>query len=269
MAFKLNQETPAAGAERTSEPVARQEGSFSISSRPVVAETEHDSSSDEGAELPRSYLTQTIWLMPRDPESLFAFWDVDWPAVFQDEAPAERKVHLRLMRADGSEETAVEVEPMAGSCYIRLQKADQSYTAEIGFYQPADIWNSVASSAAVQMPSREIDEAKDADFATIPLHLSFQRMIDVFRLTHHESASLTDMLRELRERVNSADGTAFVSSAEREIVRALDTAVAETSQPEFGPASTPDLWARMEAGRVLGFGATSPGGGFGGSSRSA
>jgi hypothetical protein len=170
------------------------------------------------------------------------------------------------MRDDGSEETALEVEPMAGSCYIPVSAADEFYTADLGFYQPAGTWNSVALSATVQMPTTDINEADAGEFATIPLHLSFQRMIDAFRVSHHESASLTQMLVELRERVASADETAEISAAEREIAQALDEAAVGAPPPQMPKQSAPDLWARIEADRVLGFGATSPSGAFGGNS---
>ena len=246
--------------------MTRGDGNFRISSQPVVEKTARTGDADEAAELPRSYRTQTIWLMPRDPQSLFAFWEVDWRAAFQDPMPTERKVHLRLMRDDGSEETAVEVEPMAGSCYIPTATAGEFYTGDLGFYQPAGNWNSVALSAAVQMPSSEINEAGEGEFATIPLHLSFQRMIDAFRVSHHESASLTQMLVELRARVASADEETAISAEEREVARALDEAAVGAPQSPVREQSAPDLWARIEADRVLGFGATSPSGGFGGNS---
>jgi hypothetical protein len=264
MEFELKPD-PAAD-DSSSEMTLRDDRNFRISSQPIVEETSASGEADEPANLPRSSGRQTIWLMPRDPQSLFAFWEVDWRAAFADPMPTERKVHLRLMRDDGSEETALEVEPMAGSCYIPVAAAAEFYTADLGFYQPAATWNSVAVSAAVQMPSNEINEADEAEFATIPLHLSFQRMIDAFRVTHHESASLTQMLAHLRERVASADEASAITSDEREIARALDHASSDGPQPAAKQRATPDLWARMEADRVLGFGATSPRGGFGGNS---
>jgi hypothetical protein len=267
MEFQLNPIPDMADAAPLPEATARGDGSFSISSEPVVAENGADAAAEEVAALPRSDRTQSLWLMPRDPQSLFALWDIDWYAAFGDERPAERKVHVRLMRADGSEETAVAVEPMAGNCYIPVAQADEFYTADLGFYQPAGGWNSVALSAAVQMPSSEINEAEEGEFATIPLHLSFQRMIDAFRVSHHESASLTEMLGDLRARVAAADETSAITSEEREIVRALDNAAPRQPEPQPPKPPTPDLWARVGADRVLGFGATSPRGGFGGSSR--
>jgi hypothetical protein len=268
MEFQLRPDPDANDAEPAPRSTAaRGDDSFSISSQPVVEDTAREIDADEPATLPLSHHTQTVWLMPRDPQSLFACWDVDWRAAFQDETPTERKVHLRLLRDDGSEETAMAVEPMSGNCHVPVAGPGEFYTAELGFYQPAGTWNLVATSAAVAMPSADINESDEAEFATIPLHLSFQRMIDAFRLTHHESASITQMLADLRERVTSTTGeTNAISSEEREIARALDHAATTAPQPAAKQPAAPDLWARMEADRVLGFGATSPRAGFGGNS---
>jgi hypothetical protein len=267
MEFKLIPNTPAEGAEAIAEHPARADGSFSISSRPVIDEGEAEASAADAPQLPRSYGTRTLWLMPRDPESLYAFWDIDWRAAFGDETPIERKVHLRIIRGDGSEEIALEVEPTAGSCAITVAKADEYYTGDLGFYQPANSWNSVATSAAALMPADESGEPQNPEFATIPIHLNFQRLIDAFRASQHESATITQMLADLRGRVQSPETTARVSSEEREIARALDNAAGSTPQVQPAKEPQPDLWARIEADRVLGFGATSPKSGFGGSSR--
>jgi hypothetical protein len=266
MDFKLRPD-PADDAVVSSETMTpRGDGNFSISSQPVVEETTEASGADEPAALPLSHRTQTLWLMPRDPQSLFACWDVDWSAAFRDATPSDRKVHLRLLRDDGSEESALGVEPMAGNCHVSVAAPGEFYTAELGFFEPAGTWNRVATSAAVAMPSSGINETDEAEFATIPLHLSFQQMIDAFRLSHHESASLTQMLADLRERVTASDAAAAISPEEREVARALDNAAPRAAEPHSRKPAVPDLWARVEADRVLGFGATSPRGGFGGSS---
>ena len=232
----------------------------------MLEEVEADAATAEPQPLPRAYRTQTLWLMPRDPESLFAFWDIDWQAAFGVEAPTERKVHLRVLRSDGSEETALEVEPMAGNCAVIVSSGDESYTADLGFYRPASRWNSIAQSASALMPTDEPSEIQNPEFATIPIHVSFQRLIDAFRASRDDTAPITQILSDLRERVHAPDDTKPVTAEEREIVQALETAAASPATATI-KSPQPDLWARMEADRVLGFGGTSPTSGFGASSR--
>jgi hypothetical protein len=206
--------------------------------------------------------------MARDPHSLFAYWDIDWTEVFRTQTPRDRKVHLRVARSDGAEEASVEVEPLSGSCHVNVTSGDELYTAELGYYQPPGVWNSVAISIPVATPPDNVEQADAPDFATVPFHLSFQRLIDLFRVSKYENESLTGMLAELRERAASDETSGTMSEHEREIVRAIDDAVAESSseRDEAAPGETPDLWVQQNLERILGFGrsGTSPESGFGG-----
>jgi hypothetical protein len=247
---------------------------FSVSAEPLIADRSAaaDAAASQTAnDLPRSYGAPVLTAMPRDPHSLFAYWDIDWQEVFRDGAPADRKVHLRVLKADGTEEMSVEIEPMAGSSYVSVREPDTTYSVELGYYQPASTWHSVVSSEAVTTPPAILSEGTAVDFATVPFHLSFQRMIDLFRVSKHESGSLTDMLAELRQRAVSpenADTVSPLTTEEQEIVRAIDAAIAQSPEPEFlASSSAADFGWQQQLERILGFGGSSPTNGFGGSSR--
>lgn len=235
---------------------------FRVSSDPVISEGKaaHDSS-DQG--LPRSYGSETLCLMARDPHSLFAYWDIDWTRAFDEETPKQRTVHLRIFNADGSEQSSVEVEPLAGSCYLSVANADASYHGEIGYYDPTSAWLVVGRSEDVYLPPEIQGGAEPADFATVPFHLSFQRMIDALRVAREEDEPLTAMLADLRQRVASDE----IAAEQRELLRVVTEAAANQPPAPQGSAS-PDLWAHQSLERILGFGNSSLGGGFGGSSRS-
>src|SRR5262249_60677026 len=111
-------------------------------------------------------------------------WNIDWRTVFQKVLPADRQVHLRLI-AGGYVEQKVAVEPMNAVHYITTSRQHDSYRVEIGYFQPADTWHSVAMSAEIQMPPGGWAEIADVDLATIPFHLSFQRLADLF-IAHND-----------------------------------------------------------------------------------
>ena len=90
--------------------LAPETATYSVSTRPVVSYGRADYRA-EMADLPRSYGTQTLTLMARDPRNIFAYWDIDWTKAFHDSEPQDRKVHLRLLNAAGGEATTVEIEP--------------------------------------------------------------------------------------------------------------------------------------------------------------
>lgn len=202
--------------------------------------------------------------VPRDPRTLFAYWQIDWPVVFSDRSPTDRQVHLRLHRGDSLESTTT-AEPMAGNSYLKAQPG-ATYRVEIGYYAPEEAWNSVATSEEVVMPVEGVAENEDIDLATIPLHISFQRLIDLFRAQNGDA--LVEIIARLQKRAVSEDERALLSEADWEILRAMDVSTEEFAASRRNLLNSPQsAKLRQRAEAVLGFGATSPGGGgFGGSS---
>lgn len=244
-------------------------GAFRVSTAPVIPErngTRHVHLADDLG-LPRSYGMETLWLMPRDPHSLFAYWDIDWKAAFGEEYPRARKVHLRVLEADDSEHVTVEVEPMSGQCSVRVEKTDAAYHGEIGYLDPAGAWHVVSRSETVSVPPEGEHTAGSADFATVPLHLSFQRMLDATFFVPEENHSLTARLSALRKRAASALENDAITAEQHELVRAIEEAVARQPVPAPQGEGSPDLWAHHRLDHIFGVGNSSPSGGLGGSSR--
>lgn len=202
--------------------------------------------------------------IPRDPRTLFAYWQIDWGNLFAVRSPADRQVHVRLSRRDSIESTTP-AEPMSGNCYLTAQPGE-TYRVEIGYYDPEETWNPVALSDEVTMPAEGVAQNDDVDLASIPLHLSFQRLIDLFRAQNGEA--LAEIIGRLQRRAVTEDERALLTSEDWEILRAMDLSVedfAAAHRNVFSSAQSEKLRQRAEA--VLGFGATSPSGGFGGSSQ--
>src|SRR5256885_16016530 len=166
---------------------------------------------------------------------------------------------------DCSEAPAVAIEPMVGNSYLPVSEPHESYRVEIGYYHPASVWNSVAKSDEVKMPPEQVAENVDVDVVTIPFHLSFQRLIDLFR------ASNTDALGEigarLQKRAVSEEERALLSPQDWEVLRAMNLSIDEIGAARRDFLTRGNGTAlRRRAQALLGFGATSPSGGFGGSS---
>ena len=234
---------------------------FVLSSRPIVLVDEPASSSGSDyenlGELPRSYGGAFLFAIARNPHELFAYWDVDWPEVFGDNPPADRKVHLRVLWHEGIEESKTAVEPLAGSYLISVSHARSSYRIELGYYAPEDVWNSVATSDAVVTPPEDVAETGPIDVATVPFHLSFQRIVDAFRGSKYDGDAVVEILGRLQEQADNAD--ASLPESERELLRALESGLS-------GPASQQrtnlrnareNFFSRQRLESILGFGATS------------
>lgn len=236
---------------------------FRVSEGPVVrlAQGKQNFDLEDVVELPRVYGEPILFAIARDPRTIFIYWNIDWPSIFEKTAPVDRQVHLHVYKNDGAEETGAAVEPMAGNYYLTVSEPRGVYRVEIGYYQPKDVWNSVATSDAVTMPPDSVSENVDVDLATIPFHLSFQRLIDLFRASNGDA--LSEIISRLQRRALTDKDCELLSSEEWEILRAMDLSLDEIEAARCGfinRAGSAKLRRRTEA--ILGFGATSPSRGF-------
>jgi len=237
---------------------------FVLSSSPLVAPPENAPSSSrapgdyELGELPRSYGQSLLVAIARDPHTLFVYWDLDWPRIFGDRRPADRKVHLRVHASDGSQEMDAVVEPLASSHCLTVARARASYRVEIGYEEPAGIWNSVAISNPAATPPDDIGEDGPIDVATVPFHLSFQRIVDAFRGSQYDGDALVEVLGRLQEKAD--DPHVGLDEGEREILRALDLNLPDDNARDRARLrQAGDSFAtRQRVESILGFGATSP-----------
>jgi hypothetical protein len=234
---------------------------FSISSEAVVCsdneEERNVSEFNEIGGLPRVYGAPLLFAIARDPRTIFTYWSIDWPAVFAKTVPVDRQAHLRVYRADGIEEESVAVEPMSGNCSIAVSRAGGSYHVEIGYYQPADVWHSVATSDKVTMPPDSFAGYGDVDSATIPFHLSFQRLLDLFGAS--KGGALAKTISQFQKRALSNGKSKQLSAEEREILRVMDLSLSEIAAARrsfIDMAASETLQRRMET--LLGFGPASP-----------
>ncbi len=234
---------------------------FRISSGPVVGEGLTDLPAALG-DLARRSAAPLLFAIPRDPTSIFVYWSLDWDRVFSGGQPVDRQVFLRVRNQDGSEESEVVVEPMLGSHYATVASPGGSYRAEIGYYDSENGWRSVGVSDVIEMPRQGASENTDLDLVTVPMHLSFQRLIDMFRVSNGNAlGSIISQLQAYESRDIST-----ISEDESEILRAMKVSVEELAAARKSFDDDEALRRKTEA--VLGFGATSPNAGFGDSGAS-
>lgn len=255
------------GKKENNNAAAESRNDFRISNGPVVSSGEGKGPSEFGdvIDLPRVYGEKIFCAVARDPHTIFAYWNIDWPAIFAQGAPVDRQVHLRVYKADGTEERNIAAEALFGSCYLPVSQSRENYRVEIGYYQPQDFWNSVAISDVVTMPPDSVTPNADVDLATIPFHLSFQRLIDLFRAQTGDA--LTEIISRLQRRAVSDEDRDLLSPDDWAILRAMDLSLDDIDAARrafMDRAAGEKLRKRAEA--ILGFGATSPPRGFGQSS---
>ena len=235
---------------------------FQISKEPVVRLAADNRRQNVAAAvgLPRPYGPPFLFAIARDARCIFAGWNIDWLSVFEKTMPVDRQVYLRLYRADGLEEKTVAVEPMATMHYVTTSEPHGSYLLDIGYYQPADVWHSVATSNEIVMPPHGITETAEVDLVTIPFHLSFQQLLD--SLGAANNTALATVISRFQKRALSSEQRARLSAEEKKFLRKLNVSLSDiaAARRAFEEADSDKLARRT--GTLLGFGASSPNRGF-------
>ncbi len=146
---------------------------------------------DLGA-LPASYEVDTLFLIARDPRWLFSYWDFDWakyPAASMRYGYAQ--FFLKISRETGQQETMVEINPEARNWYVPVNHPNTSYIAEIGYFDQEGAWRAVVKSAPAHTPADGLaPESQAVDFATVPAHLSFERLLGLVQEHMSEGETL-------------------------------------------------------------------------------
>ncbi len=175
-------------------------------------------------ELPRSYGDDCIFLIAQEPHWLFCYWDLD---ISHHPGGAAQ---LRYTRASGQLEGEIEVPFETRNWYIPVSHADSEYHVEIGYYR-GDQWKSIARSMTVRTPPEGMSQSDDFAFATVPFHLSFQRLVDNLENAFQGGEDLVQAVARLQK---SGDFSAF-DSPESGNLSTLDplALLAVLAGPEF------------------------------------
>ncbi len=149
--------------------------------------------------LPRSYGLDTIFLIAQDPHWLFTYWDID--ITKHPGGPT----FLRCCTADGSVEQEIEVPFETRNWYIPVQRSGADYHVAIGYHR-SGTWQEIARSAVVPTPAEEVSSEDSFDFATVPLHLSFQRLAENLHAVLKSGENLMQLVSRMQR---SGDFSAF------------------------------------------------------------
>jgi hypothetical protein len=110
------------------------------------------------------------------------------------------------------------------------------------------------------MPPAEISEFENLDLATIPFHLSFQQLVDLFGATNDDA--LATVISRFQTRAVGSGRHERLSPEEGKILQRTGVALSELADARraFNQIDREKIKRRAEA--LLRLGATSPSGGF-------
>jgi len=208
----MGQNNSGKNVEETQDEIIVSGNKFTISSEPLVGSDEVTSAAsgpgstggislaesfqtpafEDLGPLPDTYHEDVLYLVARDPHWLFAYWDVNWTAV------SAAKYYLKIYVSGKIEVATVEIKPEARNWYVEVGNANTTYFAELGFFDEFGIWISMATSGEATTPSSGISQEEAADFATVPFHLTLQRLIEMLKEQMEEGESLVEALSRLQ-----------------------------------------------------------------------
>ena len=167
-------------------------------------------------ELPQGYGADTIFLVAQEPHWLFTYWDIDI-----SRHPGG-KTFLRVYENETTVEAEIEVPFETRNWYIPVKQAGSKYTVEIG-YNRGSVWNVIARSYTIETPSDRLSESDQFKYATIPLHLSFHKLMDRIQEAVKSGETLIDALSRLQMegKLFGSSATAGISLEERLVLEAL------------------------------------------------
>jgi hypothetical protein len=191
-AFQITKEPVVYG--RTGEDVHKYEATLG---EPSEAQPEAPAFEDLGS-LPSSYGTKSLFLVARDPQWLFCYWDIDW----NDYPPSrmrDGKVLLKLHDATtGAELYSNPISPDARNWYISAGRGNATFYCELGFINQAGEWEQIVRSNDAATPSDAISDHVADTFATVPYHLAFQKMLDTVGSVRGAGESLLSVLARIQ-----------------------------------------------------------------------
>jgi hypothetical protein len=159
------------------------------------------SQSFSGGELPESYGTKKLFLTARDPHWLYAHWDLtrDQQNLFNTES-TDGHLILRIFggKIEGHPTYEIHVHPESRHWFAHVERAGNSYAAELGYYSALGKWTRVAVSSGTVTPPDAAAKEDAAEFATIPFEFPFARLMQIIEDAVRDNTPLAQAIEELR-----------------------------------------------------------------------
>jgi len=152
-------------------------------------------------ELPEAYGTKKLFLTARDPHWLYAHWDLTREQQLQFNArSAAGHLILRIYagKVQGHPVCEIHVHPESRHWFAHVERAGNSYAAELGYYSPVRRWTRIAISSATVTPPDAVSTESDIEFATIPFEFPFASLIEIIKSAVRENLPLAQAVEELR-----------------------------------------------------------------------
>ena len=156
---------------------------------------------EEPGELPEAYGTQRLLLTARDPQWLYAHWDLTREQQSNyNKLSAEGHLTLRVFvdELGGKPVTQVQVHPESRHWFVHVGRGGTKYVSELGYVTLGGQWISIATSGATLTPPESLSEDTSVQFATLPLSLPLPQLATIIKALAMEHLPLVQAIEALR-----------------------------------------------------------------------
>jgi hypothetical protein len=192
---------------------------------------------EERGELPESYGTAKLWLTARDPQWLYAHWDLT--GAQQREYNAESDdghLIVRVFEREilGDPVVTQHLHPESRNWFIQVGRGGTKFVAQLGYFDRKERWQTIAVSAATVTPPDNLSDDTSADFATLLVEVPFDQLVEMVKTVVTQNVPLMEALAQLREM-----GHPNLPTADTFAPPAAESVPAETVGPAPAPIWTP------------------------------
>jgi hypothetical protein len=154
-----------------------------------------------GESLPEAYGTKRLFITARDPNWVYATWDMTTQQLKEYNAQAaEGHLQLRVFKNEfsGQALSQIPVHPESRNWFIPVPEAGTKYLAEIGYVDMQGKWVSISKSSATFTPPDSLAEDTSVRFATLPPDVPFEQLLALVKAAVMEHVPLVEALQQLR-----------------------------------------------------------------------
>jgi hypothetical protein len=156
---------------------------------------------DTAGELPEAYGTKRLLLTARDPQWLYARWDLTprqqrgYNALSADH---HLVVRIHVNEVKDKPFSVIHVHPESNHWFIHVGQAGTKYVAELGYFQAGGAWTAISTSDATLTPPDTMSDDLSAQFATIPIEVPFAELMALAKAAVRQNIPLAEVILQLR-----------------------------------------------------------------------
>ena len=155
----------------------------------------------EAGDLPEAYGTKRLLLTARDPQWLYAHWDLTREQQKEyNQLSADGHLVLRAYVGELGGELASEVEahPESRHWFVHVGRGGTKYVAELGYYAFGGKWVRISTSTGTLTPPDTLSDDTSIEFATLPVGLPLPKLVALVKELAMEHLPLVQAILELR-----------------------------------------------------------------------